>query len=125
MVFGKLNSPNKPPIYTPPLLFPQRFRKAKVDAQFAKFLDIFKKLEVNIPFDDALAQKLNYVKFMKEIMSNRKKLDAYGTISLSENYSVIIQRKLPNKLKDLGSFTIPCIIREHAFSKILSILEQA
>ena len=25
MVLGKLNSPNKPPIYTPPLPFPQKF----------------------------------------------------------------------------------------------------
>ena len=43
---------------------------------------MFKKLEVNIPFTDALDQMLNYVKFMKEIMSNKKKLDAYETVSL-------------------------------------------
>ena len=55
----------------------------------------------------------NYVKFMKDIMSNKKKLDAYGTVNLLENCSAIIQRKLLEKLKDLGSFTIPCIIREH------------
>ena len=119
MVPRKLNSPNKPRIYTPPLPFPQRFRKAKLDAQFAKFLDIFKKLEINILFADALAQMPNYVKFMKEIMSNRKKLDAYGTVSLSENCSEIRQRKLSNKLKDPDSFTIPCIIGEHTFSKAL------
>ena len=41
---------------------------------------MFKKLEVNIPFVDALAQMPNYVKFMKEIISNKKKLDACGTL---------------------------------------------
>ena len=61
----------------------------------------------------------NYVKFMKEIMSNKKKLDAYGMVSLSKNCSAIIQRKLLEKLKDPGSFTIPCIIEEHTFSKAL------
>ena len=46
---------------------------------------MFKKLEVDIPFMDALTQLPNYVKFMKEIMSNKKKLDAYGTVSLLES----------------------------------------
>ena len=80
---------------------------------------MFKKLEINIPFANALAQMPNYVKFMKEMMSNKKKLEAYGTVNLSENCSVIIQRKLLEKLKDQGSFTIPCIIGEHTCSKAL------
>ena len=116
---GRIIFSDNPPSYTPPLPFPQRFRKTKLDEQFAKFLNMFKRLEVNILFVDALAQMPNYVKFMKKIMSIRKKLDAYETVSLSENCSAIIQRKLPDKLKDLGSFTIPCIIRDHTFSKAL------
>ena len=54
IVPGKVISPNNPLIYTPPLPFPQRFRKAKMDEQFTKFLNVFKKLEINIPFVDAL-----------------------------------------------------------------------
>ena len=115
--------PDNTHVYTPPLPFPQRFRKTKLDEQFAKFLNMFKKLEINIPFADALCQMLNYVKFMKEIMSNKKKLEAYGIVNLTKNCSIIIQQKLPEKLKDLGSFTIPCIIREHTFSKALCDLE--
>ena len=61
----------------------------------------------------------NYVKFMKEITSNKRKLDEYGIVSLLEQYSAIIQRKLLEKLKDLGSFTIPCAIGQHTFSKAL------
>ena len=52
-------------------------------------------------------------------MSNKKKLEAYGMVNLTENCSAIIQRKLGEKLKDPSSFTIPCIIREHTFSKAL------
>ena len=44
---------------------------------------MFKKLDINILFVDALAQMPNYVKFMKEIMRNKKKLEAYGTVNLS------------------------------------------
>ena len=43
----------------------------------------------------------------------------YGTTNFSKNCSAIMQMKLPNKLKDPGSFTIPCIIREHTFRKAL------
>ena len=80
---------------------------------------MFKKLEINFPFADVLAQMPNYVKFMKEIMSNKKMLEAYGTMNFSENYSAIIQQKLPEKLKDPGSFIISCIIGEHTFRKAL------
>ena len=42
---------------------------------------MFKRLEVNILFADALAQMSNHVKFMKEIMRNKKKLEAHGTVN--------------------------------------------
>ena len=118
VVSGRITFLDNPP-YSPPLPFPQKFRKTKLDAQFSKFLDMFKKLEINIPFPNALTQMPNYVKFMKEIMSNKRKLKAYGTVNLSENFSTIIQWKLPEYLKDPGSFTIPCVIGEYNFSKAL------
>ena len=68
--------PDNPPFIFPHFPFPHRFMKAKMDRQFAKFLNMFKKLEVNMPFADALTQIPNYVKFMKEIKSNKKRLDA-------------------------------------------------
>ena len=56
---------------------------------------------------------------MKEIMSNKKKLEAHGTVNLSENCNAIIQRKLLEKLKAKGSFSIPCVIGENTLSKAL------
>ena len=53
--------------------FPQRLKKNKLDKQFSKFLDVFKKLQINIPFTDALEQMPSYVKFLKDILSNKKK----------------------------------------------------
>ena len=52
-------------------------------------------------------------------MRNKKKLEAYGTVILSENCSAIIQPKLLEKLKDPSIFTIPCVMGEHTFSKAL------
>ena len=34
--------------------FPQRLQKEKLEEQFSRFLDIFKKIEINISFADAL-----------------------------------------------------------------------
>ena len=52
---------DNPPLYTPPLPFPHRFQKTKLDKKFAKFLNMFKKLEINIMFVDSLAPMPNYV----------------------------------------------------------------
>lgn len=62
---------------------------------------------------------LKYAKFIKESMLKNQKLDNYETVKLIEECSAILQRKLPQKFKDLDSFTIPCIIREVMFYKAL------
>ncbi|XP_062102905.1 uncharacterized protein LOC133813888 [Humulus lupulus] len=67
-------------------------------------------LHINIPFAEALEQMPRYVKFMKEIMSKKRKMEDYETVALTEECSAILQRKLPQKFRDPGSFTIPCTI---------------
>ena len=37
-----------------PVPYPQRLKKHKMDKQFTKFMDVFKKLHINIRFADAL-----------------------------------------------------------------------
>ena len=110
-----------PPVkpYVPPISFSQRLKQNKLDKQFEKFLQVFRQLYINIPFADALAQIPTYAKFLKEVMSNKRKLEDYETISMTEEYSAIIQNKLPPKLRDLGSFSIPCTIGNVDFGKAL------
>ena len=80
-------------------------------------MEIFKKLHINIPFADALEKIPLYVKFMKDIFANKRKLKDYETLALSEECSAILQRKLPPKLKDPRSFTIPYAIGNSIFEK--------
>ncbi|XP_073019377.1 uncharacterized protein [Primulina eburnea] len=101
------------------ILFPQRAKQLQLDNQFSKFLVIFKKLHINIPFAEALAQMPSYAKFLKEILSNKRKLVDFETVKLSEECSAILKNKLPPKLKDPGSFSIPCTIGTSNFSKAL------
>ena len=78
---------------------------------------MFKKLEINIPFAEALAQMPHYEKFMKDKINKKRKLYESGVVSLSANCSAITQKNLPQKMQDLGSFTIPCTIGNHEFGK--------
>ncbi|XP_022845233.1 uncharacterized protein LOC111368217 [Olea europaea var. sylvestris] len=85
--------------YVPPIPFLQRPQKYKLDNQFQKFLDVFKKLHINIPFAEALAQMSSYAKFMKDILSKKKKLEDNETVMRIEECIVMLQHKLPSKLK--------------------------
>ena len=102
-----------------PVPYPQCLKKHKLDKQFTKFMDVFKKMHINIPFADALEQMPSYVKFMKDILSQKRKLADFETVNLTEECSAILQRKLPQKLKDLGSFPIPCTIGNAIFERAL------
>ena len=82
--------PDNPSIISPPLPFPQQFQKKKLDTQFSKFLEIFKKIHINIPFADALEQMPNYAKFMKEVMAKKRKLEDYETVKLIKECNNIL-----------------------------------
>ena len=61
----------------------------------------------------------NYAKFLKEILNKKRKIAEEGIVNLTATCSAVIQQKLPAKMKDLGSFTIPCSIGNYEFKKAL------
>ena len=99
--------------------FPKRLHKSRREEQFSKFLDIFKKIEINIPFTKVISQMPLYAKFMKEILSKKRKIAEEGLVNLTATCSAIIQQKLLAKMKGPGSFTIPCFIGKYEFKKAL------
>ena len=70
-------------------------------------------MEVNIPLLNVIKQIPRYVKILKELCTNKKNVKTQKKIRVGENVSVIIQRKLPQKYKNLGMFTIPYVIGNH------------
>ena len=52
--------------------------------QFTKFMDVFKKLHVNIPFKDAFEQMPSYVKFMKDMLSRKRRLSEFEIVNLTK-----------------------------------------
>ena len=86
---------------------PSEALKKKLEERFSRFFYVFKKIEINLPFVEALNQMPNYVKFLNDILSKKGKFVEKGVVNLTSICSVVIQRSLPEKMQDPGSFTIP------------------
>ena len=61
----------------------------------------------------------HYAKFMKDLLSKRRKFTEEGIMSLNATCSAVIQKSIPVKRQDPGSFTIPCMIRNADMGKAL------
>jgi len=61
----------------------------------------------------------SYAKFLKEILSNKRKLEEHETMALIEECSAVIQNKLPINLKDPDIFSIPCLIGNVSIDRAL------
>ena len=53
-------------------------------------MDLFKKLHINIPFSDVLEHMPSYVKFMKDILSKKRRLFDFETVNVTEECSDIL-----------------------------------
>lgn len=62
---------------------------------------MFKKLEINMPFVEALAHMHKYAKFLKELMAIKKKLVEIQEVALTLECCMVIQKGLPRKSEDL------------------------
>ncbi|CAN6718963.1 unnamed protein product [Malus baccata var. baccata] len=99
--------------------FPSRFMQTKKEEAEKDILETFRKVQVNIPLLDAIKQVPRYAKFLKELCTTRKRISTTEVVKVGENVSAILQRKLPPKCKDPGSFTIPCVIGNTRFESTM------
>ena len=111
------DKPITSPLFKPNIPFPQRFAKSKLDEQFKKFIEMMNKLYIDVPLTEVLTQMPTYAKFLKEILSKKRKIEEDETVNLIEECSAIIQNKLPPKLKNPGSFSIHCVIGSEIVKK--------
>ncbi|GKB67462.1 reverse transcriptase domain-containing protein [Tanacetum coccineum] len=105
--------------------YPSRLNKEKLqdksDIQVHKFLQMFKKLHFNISLADALALMPKYAKMLKDLLSDKEKLLGLANTSLTKNCSMVLLKKLPEKLKDPGKFLISCDFPE--FEKCMALAD--
>src|SRR3954471_16116680 len=94
-------------------------KKGSREKDFEKFTKLFKKLEVNLPFFEALEHMPLYKKFMKEVLGKKRSLGGEPKIATEKCGIVSTARKIPIKRKDPGAVAIPCTIKNIAFKKVL------
>ncbi|GJT22248.1 reverse transcriptase domain-containing protein [Tanacetum coccineum] len=86
-----------------------------MEAQYGKFLDMIRAIRINVPLEDVLAEMPNYGKVLKELVSNKHKLEQIS--------SAMIQNKVPPKLGDPGTKNMPVEVGKFTFPVDLVILE--
>nr|GFC50442.1 reverse transcriptase domain-containing protein [Tanacetum cinerariifolium] len=94
------------------LPYPSRLAKEKIrekdDILAAKFMEIFRDLHLELSFTDALVHMPKFAPMFKKLLNNKNKLIELTKTPLNKNCSVVVLKKLPEKLGDPGRFLIPC-----------------
>jgi hypothetical protein len=96
--------------FVPKAPYLERLRAPKKNAQFAEILEVFKQVQINITFLDTIQQVPAYAKFLKDLITIKRKTNVPKKAYLIEQMSSILQCKLPIKYKDPGCPTIACMI---------------
>jgi hypothetical protein len=108
-----------PRSFSPKASYPERLKAPKKNAQFAEILEVFKQVPINIPFFDTIQQVSSYAKFLKDLVTVKKKTNVPKKAYLTEHVSSILPCKLPIKYKDPGCPTISCIIEANQIERAL------
>nr|GEX52102.1 reverse transcriptase domain-containing protein [Tanacetum cinerariifolium] len=92
--------------------YPSRLRdqklRDKANDQKETFFKIFKDLDFNISFADALILMPKFGPTIKSLLTNKEKLFELARTLLNEHCSVVLLKKLLEKLGDPSKFLIPC-----------------
>nr|GEZ62441.1 reverse transcriptase domain-containing protein [Tanacetum cinerariifolium] len=97
----------RPSIPYPSRLHDQKLRN-KANDQREKFFQIFKDLNFNISFTDALILMPKFGPTIKTLLTNKDKLSELARTLLNKHCSAVLLKKLPEKLRDPDKFLIPC-----------------
>nr|GFA21449.1 reverse transcriptase domain-containing protein [Tanacetum cinerariifolium] len=100
--------PNQRPLIPYPSRLHDQKLRDKANDQREKFFQIFKDLNFNISFVDALILMPKFGPSIKSLLTNKDKLCELARILLNEHCSAILLEKVPEKLRDPGKFLIPC-----------------
>ncbi|KAF3679943.1 putative intracellular protein transport protein USO1-like [Capsicum annuum] len=107
-----------------PPQFPQRLKKKEDNEKFSKFMAIMKQLTVNVPLIEALEQMPNYAKFMKELLTKKRKV-SFEPVDNIYHCGAVSSQSLVQKKPDPGAFTVPCIVGSIKFTKDLCDLGES
>jgi hypothetical protein len=96
--------------FVPKAPYLERLQAPKKGGKLEDILDMFKQVQINISFLDAIQQIPSYAKFLKDMVTVKRKTNVPKKAFMTEQVSAILQCKLPLKYKDPRCPTITCMI---------------
>ncbi|XP_071917951.1 uncharacterized protein [Coffea arabica] len=78
----------------------RQLAKTKKAEKEKEILNVFRKVEINIPLLEAIKQVPKYAKFLKDLCTHKRKLRGDERVAVGENVSAIFQRNLLPKCGD-------------------------
>nr|GEX57862.1 reverse transcriptase domain-containing protein [Tanacetum cinerariifolium] len=99
--------PNQRPLIPYPSRMHDQKLRDKANNRREKFCQIFKDLNFNISFSDALILLPKFSPSIKSLLTNKDKLYELARTLLNEHCSAVLLKKLPEKPEDPGKFLIP------------------
>ncbi|TYK14267.1 retrotransposon gag protein [Cucumis melo var. makuwa] len=91
--------------YIPKPPFPSRLTpKEKETPKEEELLEMFRKVQINLPLLDAIQQVPWYAKFLKELCTNKRKTKERPMVT--QNVSALLKSNIPEKCNDPGSLGV-------------------
>ncbi|XP_043813412.1 uncharacterized protein LOC122723819 [Manihot esculenta] len=111
------NQPQKSEVEQSPIQvirppFSERFAQSKREKEEKQILEIFRKVQINIPLLEIIKQIPRYAKFLKDLCTDKRKSYGHEKIKVGENVSTVLQRKIAQKCKDKCIFAISCPLKQ-------------
>ena len=92
--------------YIPPVPFPGRLQKSKLEKSYKDIYDILSKVNVNLPLLEMIQKMPAYAKFFKSLHTYKTRFVENHQEFMTGSANSVLQKSLPPKLQDPGSFCI-------------------
>jgi hypothetical protein len=99
-----------PRSFVPKTPYSERLQVPKEGGKFEDILEVFRQIQINIPFLEAIQQIPSYAKFLMDLVTVKRKTNVPKKAFMTEQVSSILQCKLSLKYKDPRCPTITCMI---------------
>ena len=96
--------------HVPSAPYPHRLRAPKKVNNHSEIYELFKQVNINIPFLDVIKQISSYAKFLKDFCTVKRKLGVNKDAFMTEQSTSLIRNNLPLKYKDPGSPNISIVV---------------
>ena len=77
-------------LFVPKAPYPERLQVPKKGGKFEDFLEVFKQVQINIPFVDTIQQVPSYTKFLKDLITVKRRTNVLKKAFLTKQVSSIL-----------------------------------